>query len=287
MLAQTIIDILFQTLIFLPLALGIYFSFKILRVTDLTAEGSFVFGAATYAKCYISTGSNLAGLIACLVSTFAVGLFVGIIQAKNKLPSLIASILTLFCLNSLTFSLMEKPNISLIKHSTIFNVYKDHKLAIVVICIIIISSLLAILLQSKIGIIFRATGSNFALTERLGKNAQAYKMVGLGISNALAGFSGFLTCQCNNFVDITMGAGAAILAIGAVIIGFELFAIAFKSKKFSILFDICSVFTGCFFYFSLVTLFLKFNFNPINIKLIIGIFLIIFMQRFGIEKNHE
>ena len=125
-----LLNTLQQTLIFLPLALGVYLSYEILMVTDLTVEGTFVLGAAIFARLTTLGFNQPESIIAALLGGAIIGILVTIMQRVAKINSLIAGILAVFMLYSINFAVMNKPNISLL-NSHIFLQYLQDILFII------------------------------------------------------------------------------------------------------------------------------------------------------------
>jgi len=116
---MVLIDALQQTLIFIPLILGIYLTYQVLATTDLTPDGTFVLGAAIFARLITSGVSQTVSTIAALLGGLLAGFAVCALQRIAKINSLIASILAVFMLYSINFAILNQPNISLLNTSTL------------------------------------------------------------------------------------------------------------------------------------------------------------------------
>ncbi len=271
-----------QTLIFLPLALGVYLSYDVLMVTDLTVEGTFVLGAAIFAR-LTSLGCNqIISIIAGLLGGVIIGICVTIMQRVAKINSLIAGILAVFMLYSVNFGVMNRPNISLL-NSHIFlqhlQDYYPHMLTFFLIgFILLISAALCIFLHSQTGLYCRAFGNSPHLLKKLGKNPAVYLCIGLSLSNMLAALCGIMTAQIDGYADISMGLGMALTAIGAVVIGKKLISGIFKSDRFSALIGIAGCLLGAFIYFLIFNILLDIGINPIYLKLLLGLMLVAFLS---------
>ena len=271
-----------QSLIFLPLVLGIYFIYRILGITDLTVDGSFVLGAGSFAKAlslkispFIATPIGfLAGMIA--------GCGVAFIQRDNKVGPLIAGILALFILQSLNLLIMGTPNINLFSYKTLANflsnIIPHSDFFIIILLNIPIILFLVFFFKSKIGLLFRGLGENLYLIKKMGFHIDKMKAQALAISNGFAALSGILSAQNHGFADLHMGYGVTLIGIGAVVIGHELVNKIFIPHKFSIYIDIMGCFLGTFLYFFTLNMLLKLGVESIYLKLLIGILLIIFLR---------
>ncbi len=247
-----ILDIFQQSFILFPLILGIYISYKVLNVTDLTVEGSFVLGAVVFAKLTTELVNPLLAMFSAILSGALSGIIVALIQRHNKIDSLIAGILMIFMLYSINLQIMGVPNLTTYDHITV-NTYFSylfshyHEFIFSAIFAIVCFILVFVLFKTKLGLNLRAYGDNYRLLYKLGKNPEKYRLIGLAISNALAAVSGSLTCQIYDFADINMGFGIALSAIGALLIGIQIIKKIFKHNNYSVVIDSLACFLGVFF----------------------------------------
>lgn len=276
-----LVSTLQQTLIFLPLAFGVYLSYEILLVTDLTVEGTFVLGAAIFARLATLGVNQFLSVLLALLGGALIGIGVTVMQRVAKINSLIAGILATFMLYSINFGVMNQPNISLLNNSIFLQNLQDYHTHLLLIFLIGITLLLIFLLhallKSKIGLSLRAFGCNPHLLKKLGKNPAVYLGIGLSLSNLLAALCGVMTAQLNGYADISMGVGMALTAIGAVVIGKKLLS-GLSKTHFSPLIGLFSCFVGAFIYFLIVNGFLSLNINPVYLKLVLGFVLIGFLS---------
>ncbi len=266
-----------QSLIMLPLILGIYISYRILKITDLTVDGTYVFGAAVFART-ISLGLFPA-LIFAVISGGIIGSIVSFMQKNNRINGLIAGILASFMLYSVNLQIMQCPNISVLGMPTLLSILdlENWLVPLIIINCLIIFAVI-ILLKGKLGLFLRAFGFNKDLLINLGKPAELYRTLGLSISNCLAALTGTLSAQINGFADINMGFGVALVGIGAIVIGRH---ILIHSNNFNAFKEIFSCFIGILFYFIALSVLLRIGIEPINLKLILGIVLFISLSTVG------
>lgn len=277
-----LLNTLQQTFIFLPLALGVYLSYDILMVTDLTVEGTFVLGAAIFARLVTLGCNQVISIIAGLFGGIIIGILVTIMQRVAKINSLIAGILATFMLYSVNFGVMNRPNISLLNSHIYLQHLQDYfpnALLIFLVSFIILLSLMMIaFLHSQTGLHLRAFGSSPHLLKKLGKNPAIYLCIGLSISNMLAALCGIMTAQVDGYADIHMGLGMALTAIGAVVIGKKLVSSLFPANRFHALAGIIGCVVGAFIYFLILNEFLIIGINPIYLKLFLGLVLVLFLS---------
>ncbi|QQV74978.1 hypothetical protein H6P87_00521 [Rickettsia tillamookensis] len=266
-----------QSLIMLPLILGMYISYRILKITDLTVDGTYVLGAAVFARS-LSFGLFPA-LIFAVISGGIIGSIVSFMQKNNRINGLIAGILASFMLYSVNLQIMQRPNISVLGMPTLLSILELENWLIPLIiinCLIIFAVI--ILLKGKLGLFLRAFGFNKDLLINLGKPAELYRTLGLSISNCLAALTGTLSAQINGFADINMGFGVALVGIGAIVIGRH---ILIHANNFNAFKEIFSCFIGILFYFIALSVLLRIGIDPINLKLILGIVLFISLSTVG------
>lgn len=274
-----ITSIIVQSLLFIPLVMGILLSYRLLKITDLTVDGSFVLGAAVYARIFVETQSMLISLCGAIVAGGCAGAVVAFIQFGDRIRPLIASILMLFMLYSVNLIIMGRPNIGLMSAG---HVSLPLMLILGSVCGIVL--LLYGLLRTPVGLHFRAFGMNKNLLKRLGYSAEGYRFLGLILSNMLAAFSGILTAQHNLYADINMGFGVALTGIGAVVIGQQFFAHK-SADNFSTLYTLASGILGVVIYFLLLNVLLYYDVDPLYLKLALGSILVLFMGTVGMKKG--
>lgn len=278
-----------QSLLMLPLVLGIYLSYRILNTTDLTVDGSFVLGAGTYARALSEGLGHSLSLTLALLFGFAAGSIVALIQRHNRVNALVASIIMLFMLYSINFQVMGRPNISLLAHDLLTHVPPTYETPVKIIILCGLSLLLLcglmLLVKSRHGLLIRAFGCNPPLVKKYGKNPEYYRLLTLGLSNALAAFCGVMTAQVNGYADINMGFGMALTGIGAVVIGQQLLLYLRRRTHFSVSYDLLGCFLGIYLYFVVMHLLLKIHVDPINLKLFLGVVLILSLRSASFVKR--
>lgn len=206
-----------QGLIFAVLALGIFITYKILDIADLSVEGTFPFGAFVFAK-LVSSGINpiLSSILAFAFGTLA-GLLTSTLFIKLKIKPILAGILTMTILYSVNLRTNGKSNVPLFQYSSVFDL--GSKLLILVIIVVAIKILMDLFLKTETGYLLIATGDNESLVKSLGQNSNKYKVIGLMLANGLVALSGALMAQYQGFADMTMGSGIIVIALASIIIG--------------------------------------------------------------------
>ncbi|MGF0040555.1 ABC transporter permease [Peptoniphilaceae bacterium SGI.131] len=217
-----------QGLIYAILAMGLYITFNILKIADMTTEGSFPLGAL------VSAGLILKGVNPVLVSliAFFIGIIPGVFSAylssKIKIMPLLSGILTMTMLYSINLRINGKSNIVFSKENNIFsliNVGNEDisRIVLLFIIVFIIKFIIDLFLKTKAGYMLLVTGDNESLVKSLGQNPDKYKYIGLGLANGLIALSGSLFAQSVKFADLQMGIGVIVIALASVIIGDSVF----------------------------------------------------------------
>jgi putative ABC transport system permease protein len=256
-----------QALLFLPFALGVYLSFALLRIPDLTVDGTFVLGAALFAKGgELGMSPVIALLVAVLAGTF-VGLIVASVQRGGRIHPLIVGILACFMLQSVTLLLMGRPNIPLRG----FSFAGDSMVQLVIIAALLLGGL-HLLLTRSIGLRLRAFGSGAPLLERMGLGKERYRMLGLAGGNALVALSGCLAAQAQGFADIGMGRGQVLVGVSVVLLGMAVQQQIAPLARGAI--ELCCCLAGTLLYFAVVNILIGMGIDPLMLKLCIGILLL-------------
>ncbi|WHE88206.1 ABC transporter permease [Lachnoanaerobaculum gingivalis] len=217
-----------QGILWGAMVLGVYITYKLLDIADLTADGSFAFGGCVCAVMIVNF--NINPLLALLFATFAgmiAGLVTGALHTIFEIPAILAGILTQISLWSINLRVMGKSNIPLLKTNTIFSWLTDatgmsNAVAGVILGGIIIVLIIMILywfFGTELGSALRATGNNEAMIRALGVNTGHAKLLALVISNGLIGLSGGLIVQSQKYADINAGTGAIVIGLAAIVIG--------------------------------------------------------------------
>ena len=232
-----------QGLLWAIMALGVYVTFRVLDLADLTCEGSFPLGAATAATLMASGHSVGTAILAAAVAGMIAGAVTGFLTTKMKIPALLAGILTMIALYSVNLRIMGKANLSLLGVDTVFsltqkalglnNAYTTFVVGLAATLVIGIS--MYWFFGTEIGAAIRATGFNQQMIRAQGVNTHMTIILGLIISNALISVSGAMVGQNNGFADVGMGVGTIVIGLASVIIGEVLFGTrSFKNCLISV-----------------------------------------------------
>ena len=283
MIVHIFLMILQQTLVFYPVVISLYISYRVLKITDLSADGVYVLGAATFARGLIF-GPLWASVLAAL-SGMTAGFVLALMQRRNYVHHLIAGILMTFMLYSINFEFMGRPNLSLIGQPTLLKMkFFSSWLPILAIVNVALMLCVGAILCSSIVLKMRAFGYQPALLQSFGLRAEKYRMIGLMMGSTCTSISGSLFAQINGFADLNMGIGVALVAIGSIMIGKKLIPWQ-RHTGYNAFVDLIAGFLGIFCYFSLLAILMRFGVQPVHLKFFIGIALYLSMRFQGSFKE--
>ncbi len=229
-------------LLWAVMTIGVYITYRILDIADLTVEGSIAMGAAIAAKAIIDGINPFAATALALLGGMAAGLITGLLHTKLKIPALLSGILTMIALYSVNLHIMGKANIALLRMDTVYTPLTQLGISlnnsIIVLGFICVSAVVGILywfFGTELGSAIRATGNNPNMVRAQGINTNVMKIIGLVISNGLVAVSGALIAQSQGYSDVQMGTGSIVIGLASVIIGEVLFGRkSFFSKLLSL-----------------------------------------------------
>ena len=209
-----------QGLLWALLGLGLYLSFRILNITDMTVEGTFPLGAAVAVTLIVHGVNPLLASLAATGAGMLAGLVTGLLATKGKIPSLLAGILTMTAAYSINLRIMGKSNTSLLGQTTLKSLPQYFDSVVLGFTVIVIVTVLVIFfLNTDYGQAFIATGDNPTMARSMGIRTDRMTIVGLMISNGMVGLGGALIAQSNGYADINMGIGTIVIALASIIIG--------------------------------------------------------------------
>ncbi len=211
-----------QGLIWGIMAIGVYITYKIQDIADLTVDGTLGTGAAVCAIMMINGANIWLALLCAILAGLLCGAVTGVFHIGFGIPAILSGILTQLILWSVNLKIMGKANVPLSSRSykvliSLMNIPKS--LMILAIITVALIALLYFFFGTEFGCAIRATGSNGAMSRAQGINTDLTKLFGLALSNGLVALSGALLCQYQGFSDVSMGRGAIVIGLAAVIIG--------------------------------------------------------------------
>lgn len=250
-------------LIYGLLALGVFISFRVLNIPDLTADGSFTLGLAVSAVCSVG-GHPLLGLALAVLAGCLAGAVTGFLQTKAGVHPILAGILTMSGLYSINLFIMNaSSNISLITAKTLFNgalfrlLGKDGASTLVpFLAVALCAALLFWFFKTHLGLCIRATGDNEDMVRASSINVNGVKILALAVSNGCVALSGAVLAQYQGYADINTGIGIVVVGLASVIIGEVLFG------RRSLSFGLLSAVLGAVVYRLIIAIVLKIGLFP-------------------------
>lgn len=287
------------------LALGIFISFRIFDFPDITAEGSFTFGAATAASLIVAGMNPLLASLIAFIAGMAAGAVTGVIHTRFKINPLLAGILVMTALYSVNLHVMGRSNVPMLNQTTVFTWIEDFSvwmsgtdaqtmvlgwevnvkdLWLLLFCTIAIAVFCVILwwfFKTNLGTAMRATGDNDQMIRALGVNTKAMIIAGVALSNGFIALAGAMLAQYQGFADVQMGIGMMVWGLASVIIGEAII------NDNSLGFVITGAVFGSVLFRLLVAIALRWGLNPNDLKIITALFVFIALILPGIMKNKK
>ena len=220
-----ILSSLSQGLLWSIMAIGVYLTYRILDIADLTAEGAYPLGAAICATGIVSGLNPLLATFLAFLGGMGAGLVSGLLHTKMKIPALLTGIVTLTGLYSINLKVLGKANVALLRQTTLVTQLQDLGLsktnAVLLIggvFVLVVIALLTLLLKTQLGLALRSTGDNIPMSEANGINVDQMKIYGYMLSNGLIALCGALLTQNNGYADLNSGTGTIVIGLASVII---------------------------------------------------------------------
>ena len=279
-----------QGLIWGIMAIGVYLTFRILDVADLTVDGSLATGGAV-AVMLIRAGWNAwLALLCAFIAGMLAGLVTGLFHTRCGIPAILSGILTQLALYSINLRIMaNKSNqpVGVDKYSLLVSQRYVRELSLqnpLPLLLVILAVLIALLywfFGTERGCSLRATGANSRMASAQGINVNSNLVLGLMLSNGLVALSGGLLAQYQGASDVNMGRGAIVIGLAAVIIGEVLFDRIFRSFSMKLV----AVCIGAVIYYLVLQLVLQFGLNNNDLKLITAPIVAVFLALPYWKKN--
>ena len=284
-----------QGLLWAIMALGVFLTFRVLDIADLSVEGTFPLGAAVAATLIDAGHSVWFAMLIALIAGCIGGTVTALLTTKLKIPALLSGILTMIGLYSVNLMIMGKANVPLLRAETVFTLTENlfgvssvvATLIVGLVATVIVGAIMYWFFGTVLGTAIRATGCNPQMARAQGINTNVMVILGLLISNGLVALSGALVAQSNGFADVGMGTGTIVIGLASVIIGEVLFGTrSFKNW-------LISVVLGSVVYRAVIAIVLELGMPPNDLKLFtavrvsIALSLPLIKNKFAIMKRSE
>lgn len=258
------------------MVLGVYITFRLLDIADMTCDGSFSLGGCVCAVLIVNFEVHpVLAILAAILAGALAGCVTGILHTVFEIPAILSGILTQYSLWSINLRIMGgKSNLPLLKSKTIFSGFVEatglRNSTVALLVGVVLAVLVVIVLYwffgTELGSALRATGNNEHMIRALGVDTKKTKLLSLMIANGLVAFSGALVCQSQKYADINMGTGAIVIGLASIVIGEVLFG---RFKSFYMI--LASAIVGCCTYFVIRSVVLWLGLDPNDMKLISAI----------------
>lgn len=272
-----------QGLIWGIMAIGVYITYKILDLADLTVDGTMCTGGAVCIVFMLNGHSVGVSLFFAFLAGMAAGLVTGLFHTFMGIPAILAGILTQLGLYSINLRIMGgKANqaISVDKYDLLVSLryvkgvpFYKNTIFTVILVIVILIAVLYWFFGTELGCSVRATGSNPNMSRAQGINTDFSKILGLMLSNGIVAFASGLYAQYQGFADINAGRGAIVIGLAAVIIGQVVFGKVSKNFAFKML----SVALGAIIYYLVLQIVLWLGLNSNDLKLLSALVVAVFL----------
>jgi putative ABC transport system permease protein len=270
-----------EGLLYACLALGVWVSFRVLAFPDLTVDGAFPLGAATAAVLIVHGYNPLIATVASVCAGVLAGLFTALLNTRLGINDLLSGILTMTGLYSVNLIIMRGSNVALLREITVFDLvgyipgFANRYLISIIVpggVVLLVGALLTVFLYTQIGLVLRASGSNESMIRSLGVDTSRITWLGLSIANGLVALSGSLMAQWQGFADVGMGVGSIVIGLAAIILGERLLRLADVGRS------VAAVVLGTVVYRSIISLSLRAGLEPVNLKLVTMLLLIVVLS---------
>ena len=273
------------------LAIGVYLSFRIFAIADITVDGSLTLGASVTGVLLVKGGIHpLPATGAGFLAGMAAGMVTGVLQTRFRINPLLAGILVMTALYSVNLRVMGRSNLPFLGATTLSTLCENLSLrlhgaeridlfgweiasaditvlALMLLLVAGVALALWAFLKTDLGTAMRASGDNPQMVRALGGNVEAYRVFGLALANGLVGLAGSLWAQYQNFADAQMGIGMVVWGLASVIIGE-----AMTSAGAGVGLAIIGAILGSVLFRELVAIALSFGLNPNDLKLVTAVF---------------
>ena len=271
-----------QGLIWAIMAIGVYITFRILNVSDLTVDGTLALGGAVCIMCMVSGMNVWLSMLCAFGAGLLSGLTTGLFHTFMGIPAILAGILTQLSLYSVNLKIMGKANqaINVDKYDLLVSLryikgvaLQKNTIFIVAMIVVVLIAVLYWFFGTELGCSIRATGCNGNMARAQGINTNFTTVLGLMLSNGLVAFSGALLSQYQGFADVQMGRGAIVIGLAAVVIGEAVFSKIFRNFALKLL----SVAIGSIIYYVVMQVCIWFKIDTDLLKMLSAIIVAVFL----------
>ena len=252
-----------QGLVWGVMALGVYVTYKLLDIADLTVDSSLCTGGATSAVLILMGMHPLLSLVFAVFAGMLAGLVTGFLHTRLRIPAILAGILTQLGLYSINLRIMGKSSVALLRQPVVISL-GNIPMALLI-GLLVAAAVVAVMywfFGTELGCAIRATGNNRKMVRAQGVNTDTMKIIGLVLSNGLVGLAGGLLAQYQGSANIKMGRGAIVIGLASVIIGEVIFG-----ARFNFAYQLGSIVAGSVIYQIVIAFVLQLGLSTEDLKL--------------------
>ena len=269
-------------LIYSLMVLGLFLSYRVLNIPDLTVDGSFTLGAAVAVVMTLS-GHPILGLFAAILAGAAAGFLTAFLQTKMKIQPILAGIITMTALYSINLMVMDdKANVPITQQESIYTAFgslvgkQAQGMVLSLLVLILAGAAMVLFLKTPFGLSVRATGDNESMVRSSSINADLTKTAGLMGANACVALSGAMIAHYNCYAEVRMGIGMVVIGLASFIIG-EI-AVGIFVKRKGVLSGVIAAAVGSILYRLIIAQALELNISSSSLKLITAIIVALAMS---------
>lgn len=269
-------------LIYSLMVLGLFLSYRVLNIPDLTVDGSFTLGAAVAVVMTLS-GHPILGLFAAILAGAAAGFLTAFLQTKMKIQPILAGIITMTALYSINLMVMDdKANVPITQQESIYTAFgslvgkQAQGMVLSLLVLILAGAAMVLFLKTPFGLSVRATGDNESMVRSSSINADLTKTAGLMGANACVALSGAMIAHYNCYAEVRMGIGMVVIGLASFIIG-EI-AVGIFVKRKGVVSGVVAAAVGSILYRLIIAQALELNFSSSSLKLITAIIVALAMS---------
>ncbi len=266
-----------QGIIWGIMAIGVYITYRVLDLADLTVDGTLGTGGAVLVMCTVSGMNIYLALVVAFIAGCLAGLVTGILHTGFGIPAILAGILTQLGLYSINLRILgnqSNQTLNVMKYDLMVSLrYIPQSIVVALLFVVVLIGILYWFFGTEMGHSIRATGCNAAMARANGINTNSRKVIGLVLSNGIVALAGALLSQYQGFADVNMGRGAIVIGLAAVIIG----EVAFGKLCKNFAFRLFTAVIGGIIYYMVITLVLRLGLNANDLKLFSAIVVALFL----------
>lgn len=271
-----------QGLIWGIMAIGVYITYKVLDIADLTVDGTMATGGAVCVMMMINGANLWVALICAVIAGAIAGLVTGLFHTAMGIPAILAGILTQLSLYSINLAIMgfkanQGINVTkyhlLVSARNVKHIAANNPIFVMVIVTALLIGFLYWFFGTELGAALRATGSNEKMARAQGINVNVGKIIGLMISNGIVALASALYAQYQGAVDVNMGRGGIVIGLAAVIISAVLFGKIFQNFALQLV----GVSLGAVIYYIVIQFVLWLGLNTNLLKLLQALVVAVFL----------